>query len=127
MKIIKQILSSTCILLLCSFTFANDSITTQNTAETIYDIFPGTIIIKNKQLVLYRCTSSGYQYPLHFNHMKDEQRIRELIKLYPKFWLTLNANPFEEKGRYRLAVEAIADEHLGESCHLNDALPPLES
>ncbi|WP_143222563.1 hypothetical protein [Acinetobacter sp. ANC 4648] len=122
MKIIKQMLISTSILLLSSLTFANDPIVNQNTDEIIHDIFPGTIITEDQKLILYRCTSGGYQYPLHFKHIKDEQRIRELLKQHPQFWLNLSAIPFQEKGRYHLVVDAIFDEHVGESCHLKDVL-----
>lgn len=111
---------------LCS-SLAYASSTDTAPQEIFYDLFPGTIQQENDQLILHRCTSGETHYLLNFNHRKDEKAVRTLLKKYPKFWLNLSASAFEKDGQYYLTVERIAEKHLGQSCHLQDALSDLEN
>ena len=121
----KKILSlTTLILSLSNLTHAETKAVETNT-EKFYDRFAGTIFEKDQQLYLHVCKSVDAEFKLSFNHIRDEQHIRTLIKTYPKFWLNLSANAEKIKDEYVMTVNAIEDEHLNQSCHLNDLLDEL--
>ena len=121
----KKILSFiTLILSLSNITHAETKTSEINT-EKFYDLFAGTIIEKDQQLYLHACKSVDAEFKLSFNHTRDEQHIRTLIKTYPKFWLNLSANTEMIKDQYVMTVDAIENEHLNQSCHLSDLLDEL--
>ncbi|WP_110974344.1 hypothetical protein [Acinetobacter sp. WCHAc060042] len=121
----KKILSFiTLILSLSNITHAETKTSEINT-EKFYDLFAGTIIEKDQQLYLHACKSVDAEFKLSFNHTRDEQHIRTLIKTYPKFWLNLSANTEMIKDQYVMTVDAIENEHLNQSCHLSDFLDEL--
>ena len=119
---------NTLIIILCLI-FSNighaETLSQQTGSDTFYDLFAGTIIEKDHQLYLHACKSVDAHFKLSFNHTKDEQHIRELMKKHPKFWLNLSANPEMLEGEYLMTVDAIGDEHLNQSCHLTDLLDEL--
>ncbi|MEG0030031.1 hypothetical protein [Acinetobacter sp.] len=120
--------NNTLIIILCLI-FSNVShaktSSQQADSDTFYDLFAGTIIEKDRQLYLHACKSVDAHFKLGFNHAKDEQHIRELMKKHPKFWLNLSANAEMVEGEYLMTVDAIGDEHLNQSCHLTDLLDEL--
>ena len=121
----KKILSFiTLILSLSNNTHAGTKTSETNT-EKFYDLFAGTIIEKDQQLYLHACKSVDAEFKLSFNHTRDEQHIRTLIKTYPKFWLNLSANAEMIQDQYVMTVDAIENEHLNQSCHLSDLLDEL--
>ncbi|OTG61343.1 hypothetical protein B9T36_02825 [Acinetobacter sp. ANC 4204] len=121
----KKILSFiTLILSLSNITHAETKTSEINT-EKFYDLFAGTIIEKDQQLYLHACKSVDAEFKLSFNHTRDEQHIRTLIKTYPKFWLNLSANAEMIQDQYVMTVDAIENEHLNQSCHLSDLLDEL--
>ena len=117
------------LIIILSLVFSNVShakaFSQQMDSDTFYDLFAGTIIEKDHQLYLHVCKSVDAHFKLSFNHTKDEQHIRELMKKHPKFWLNLNANAEMVEGEYLMTVDAIGDEHLNQSCHLTDLLDEL--
>ena len=119
---------NTLIIILCLI-FSNighaETLSQQTGSDTFYDLFAGTIIEKDHQLYLHACKSIDAHFKLSFNHTKDEQHIRELIKKHTKFWLNLSANAEMVEGEYVMTVDAIGDEHLNQSCHLTDLLDEL--
>ena len=119
---------NTLIIILCLI-FSNigyaETLSQQTGGDTFYDLFAGTIIEKDHQLYLHACKSVDAHFKLSFNHTKDEQHIRELMKKHPKFWLNLSANAEMLEGEYVMAVDAIGDEHLNQNCHLTDLLDEL--
>ena len=119
---------NTLIIILCLI-FSNighaEILSQQTGSDTFYDLFAGTIIEKDHQLYLHVCKSVDAHFKLSFNHTKDEQHIRELMKKHPKFWLNLSANAEMVEGEYLMTVDAIGDEHLNQSCHLTDLLDEL--
>ena len=119
---------NTLIIILCLI-FSNighaETLSQQTGSDTFYDLFAGTIIEKDRQLYLHACKSVDAHFKLSFNHTKDEQHIRELMKKHPKFWLNLSANAEMLKGEYLMTVDAIGDEHLNQNCHLTDLLDEL--
>ena len=119
---------NTLIIILCLI-FSNishaETLSQQTDSDTFYDLFAGTIIEKDRQLYLHACKSVDAHFKLSFNHTKDEQHIRELMKKHPKFWLNLSANAEMLEGEYVMAVDAIGDEHLNQNCHLTDLLDEL--
>ena len=119
---------NTLIIILCLI-FSNishaEALSQQTDSDTFYDLFAGTIIEKDRQLYLHACKSVDAHFKLSFNHTKDEQHIREVMKKYPKFWLNLSANAEMLEGEYVMAVDAIGDEHLNQNCHLTDLLDEL--
>lgn len=119
---------NTLIIILCLI-FSNighaETLSQQTGSDTFYDLFAGTIIEKDHQLYLHACKSVDAHFKLSFNHTKDEQHIRELMKKHPKFWLNLSANAEMVEGEYVMTVDAIGDEHLKQSCHLTDLLDEL--
>mgnify|MGYP006139888331 FL=1 len=119
---------NTLIIILCLI-FSNighaETLSQQTGSDTFYDLFAGTIIEKDHQLYLHACKSVDAHFKLSFNHTKDEQHIRELMKKHPKFWLNLSANAEMVEGEYVMTVDAIGDEHLNQSCHLTDLLHEL--
>ena len=119
---------NTLIIILCLI-FSNighaETLSQQTGSDTFYDLFAGTIIEKDHQLYLHACKSVDAHFKLSFNHTKDEQHIRELIKKHTKFWLNLTANAEMVEGKYLMTVDAIGDEHLNQSCHLTDLLDEL--
>ncbi len=119
---------NTLIIILCLI-FSNishaEALSQQTDSDTFYDLFAGTIIEKDHQLYLHACKSIDAHFKLSFNHTKDEQYIRELMRKYPKFWLNLSANAEMLESEYLMTVDAIGDEHLNQSCHLTDLLDEL--
>ena len=119
---------NTLIIILCLI-FSNighaETLSQQTGSDTFYDLFAGTIIEKDHQLYLHACKSVDAHFKLSFNHTKDEQHIRELMKKHTKFWLNLSANAEMVEGEYVMTVDAIGDEHLNQSCHLTDLLDEL--
>ena len=119
---------NTLIIILCLI-FSNishaEALSQQTDSDTFYDLFAGTIIEKDHQLYLHACKSVDAHFKLSFNHTKDEQHIRELMKKHPKFWLNLSANAEMLESEYLMTVDAIGDEHLNQSCHLTDLLDEL--
>ena len=119
---------NTLIIILCLI-FSNishaEALSQQTDSDTFYDLFAGTIIEKDRQLYLHACKSVDAHFKLSFNHTKDEQHIRELMKKHPKFWLNLSANAEMLESEYLMTVDAIGDEHLNQSCHLTDLLDEL--
>ena len=119
---------NTLIIILCLI-FSNishaEALSQQTDSDTFYDLFAGTIIEKDRQLYLHACKSVDAHFKLSFNHTKDEQHIRELMKKHPKFWLNLSANTEMIKDQYVMTVDAIENEHLNQSCHLSDLLDEL--
>ena len=119
---------NTLIIILCLI-FSNighaETLSQQTGSDTFYDLFAGTIIEKDHQLYLHACKSVDAHFKLSFNHTKDEQHIRELIKKHTKFWLNLSANAEMLEGEYVMTVDAIGDEYLNQSCHLTDLLDEL--
>ena len=119
---------NTLIIILCLI-FSNighaETLSQQTGSDTFYDLFAGTIIEKDHQLYLHACKSIDAHFKLSFNHTKDEQYIRELMRKYPKFWLNLSANAEMLESEYLMTVDAIGDEHLNQSCHLTDLLDEL--
>ena len=119
---------NTLIIILCLI-FSNIShaevLSQQTDSDTFYDLFAGTIIEKDHQLYLHACKSIDAHFKLSFNHTKDEQHIRELMKKHSKFWLNLSANAEMLESEYLMTVDAIGDEHLNQSCHLTDLLDEL--
>jgi len=117
------------LIIILSLVFSNVShanpTSQQTDSGTFYDLFAGTIIEKDRQLYLHTCKSVDAHFKLSFNHTKDEQHIRELMKKYPKFWLNLSANAEMVGSEYVMTVDAIGDEHLNQSCHLTDLLDEL--
>jgi hypothetical protein len=90
-------------------------------AEKFYDRFPGTV----SQLLLKRCDLGAYEYPMHFNHAEDQSKIAGYLKKYPKFWVNILGDVYEEKEIYHLTAEEVPDVYPGESCHLSDLLDEL--
>ena len=119
---------NTLIIILCLI-FSNishaEALSQQTDSDTFYDLFAGTIIEKDHQLYLHACKSVDAHFKLSFNHTKDEQHIRELMKKHPKFWLNLSANAEMVEGEYVMTVDTIQDEHLNQNCHLTDLLDEL--
>ena len=119
---------NTLIIILCLI-FSNighaETLSQQTGSDTFYDLFAGTIIEKDHQLYLHACKSVDAHFKLSFNHTKDEQHIREVMKKYPKFWLNLSANAEMIQDQYVMTVDAIENEHLNQSCHLSDLLDEL--
>jgi len=117
------------LIIILSLVFSNVShanpTSQQTDSGTFYDLFAGTIIEKDHQLYLHACKSVDAHFKLSFNHTKDEQHIRELMKKHPKFWLNLSANAEMVGSEYLMTVDAIGDEHLNQSCHLTDLLDEL--
>ena len=117
------------LIIILSLVFSNVShakaFSQQMDSDTFYDLFAGTIIEKDHQLYLHACKSIDAHFKLSFNHTKDEQYIRELMRKYPKFWLNLSANAEMLESEYLMTVDAIGDEHLNQSCHLTDLLDEL--
>ena len=117
------------LIIILSLVFSNighaETLSQQTGSDTFYDLFAGTIIEKDHQLYLHACKSVDAHFKLSFNHTKDEQHIRELMKKHPKFWLNLSANAEMVEGEYVMTVDAIGDEHLNQSCHLTDLLDEL--
>lgn len=121
----KKILSFITLILSLSNTTHAETKTSEINTEKFYDLFAGTIIEKDQQLYLHACKSVDAEFKLSFNHTRDEQHIRTLIKTYPKFWLNLSANTEMIKDQYVMTVDAIENEHLNQSCHLSDLLDEL--
>ena len=117
------------LIIILSLVFSNvshaEALSQQMDSDTFYDLFAGTIIEKDHQLYLHACKSIDAHFKLSFNHTKDEQHIRELIKKHTKFWLNLSANAEMLEGEYVMTVDAIGDEYLNQSCHLTDLLDEL--
>lgn len=104
-----------CILYLLSSTTSQ----AKDIKETkLYDSFSGTILQHSNQLFLKRCDVGTYEYPLHFNHAHDHAEIKRYLREYPKFWVNIRGNVYEEKERYYLTVEEVSDVHSNQSCHL---------
>ena len=101
---------NTLIIILCLI-FSNishaEALSQQTDSDTFYDLFAGTIIEKDRQLYLHACKSVDAHFKLSFNHTKDEQHIRELMKKHPKFWLNLSANAEMVEGVSFMTVDAI--------------------
>ncbi|WP_291373553.1 hypothetical protein [Acinetobacter sp. UBA6720] len=121
----KKILSFIALILSLSNITHAETKTSETNTEKFYDLFAGTIIEKDQQLYLHACKSVDAEFKLSFNHTRDEQHIRTLIKTYPKFWLNLSANAEMIKDQYVMTVDAIENEHLNQSCHLSDLLDEL--
>ena len=121
----KKILSFITLILSLSNTTHAETKTSEINTEKFYDLFAGTIIEKDQQLYLHACKSVDAEFKLSFNHTRDEQHIRTLIKTYPKFWLNLSANAEMIQDQYVMTVDAIENEHLNQSCHLSDLLDEL--
>ena len=121
----KKILSFIALILSLSNITHAETKTSEINTEKFYDLFAGTIIEKDQQLYLHACKSVDAEFKLSFNHTRDEQHIRTLIKTYPKFWLNLSANAEMIKDQYVMTVDAIENEHLNQSCHLSDLLDEL--
>ena len=121
----KKILNLTTLILSLSNLAHAETKAVETNTEKFYDRFAGTILEKDQQLYLHVCKSVDAEFKLSFNHIRDEQHIRTLIKTYPKFWLNLRANAEKIKDEYVMTVNAIEDEHLNQSCHLNDLLDEL--
>ncbi|RGD93806.1 hypothetical protein [Acinetobacter sp. SWAC57] len=121
----KKILSFITLILSLSNTTHAETKTLETNTEKFYDLFAGTIIEKDQQLYLHACKSVDAEFKLSFNHTRDEQHIRTLIKTYPKFWLNLSANAEMIQDQYVMTVDAIENEHLNQSCHLSDLLDEL--
>ena len=117
------------LIIILSLVFSNvshaEALSQQTDSDTFYDLFAGTNIEKDHQLYLHACKSIDAHFKLSFNHTKDEQYIRELMRKYPKFWLNLSANAEMLESEYLMTVDAIGDEHLNQSCHLTDLLDEL--
>ena len=117
------------LIIILSLVFSNvshaEALSQQTDSDTFYDLFAGTIIEKDHQLYLHACKSIDAHFKLSFNHTKDEQYIRELMRKYPKFWLNLSANAEMLESEYLMTVDAIGDEHLNQSCHHTDLLDEL--
>ena len=121
----KKILSFIALILSLSNITHAETKTSEINTEKFYDLFAGTIIEKDQQLYLHACKSVDAEFKLSFNHTRDEQHIRTLIKTYPKFWLNLSANAEMIQDQYVMTVDAIENEHLNQSCHLSDLLDEL--
>ncbi len=73
------------------------------------------LLKKTINCLLHACKSVDAHFKLSFNHTKDEQHIREVMKKHPKFWLNLSANAeMVEEGEYVMTVDSIQDEHLNQ-------------
>ncbi|WP_374573565.1 hypothetical protein [Acinetobacter sp.] len=94
-------------------------------AEKFYDRFAGTISQRANQLFLKRCDLTAYEYPMHFNHAEDQPKVERYLEKYPKFWVNILGDVYEEKESYHLTVEEVPDVYPGESCHLTDLLDGL--
>ena len=94
-------------------------------SEVFYDLFPGTIVQEDKELYLHTCQTIDAKFKLSFNHQKDKQRIFDLIRKYPQFWVNLSANAKDENGQYLMSVAGIYEEYLNQTCHLIDLLEKL--
>ena len=94
-------------------------------AEKFYDRFPGTVSQRSGQLLLKRCDLGAYEYPMHFNHAEDQPKVERYLEKYPKFWVNILGDVYEEKESYHLTVEEVPDVYPGESYHLSDLLDEL--
>lgn len=94
-------------------------------AERFYDNFAGTVSQRSGQLFLKRCDLTAYEYPMHFNHAEEQSKVERYLKKYPKFWINILGDVYEEKEIYHLTVEDVPDVYPGESCHLTDLLDEL--
>ena len=89
------------------------------------DLFPGTIQFKNKRYILSRCTSGGDDYVLDFINQNDRKTIDQLISSKTKFWINIFGVYSSINDEHHLKVKDASDIHVGQSCHLRDALENL--
>ncbi|QIO06570.1 hypothetical protein [Acinetobacter shaoyimingii] len=91
------------------------------------DLYPGTIHFKNNRYILSRCTSGGDDYVLEFIHHNDQKTIDQLINTKAKFWINLFGVYSSIEDEHHLKVKDASDIHIGQSCHLKDALEILSN
>lgn len=94
--------------------------------QRVRDLFPGTVVLKNRQYILERCTSGGSEYVLDFSHDQQKTEIDELIKNKTRFWVNVFGDYDEINNEHHLKVRDISDIHLGQSCKVMDFLEILE-
>lgn len=112
------------LLITSPFSHAEELVATDK-VDVLYDLFSGTIIQDQDQLILQRCNLAKNQYLLDFKHIQDEDIIRKRLRQDTHFWLSLKASAYEKNEQYHLVVDEILDVHLKESCHLSDLLSDL--
>ena len=116
----------------CSFSFAETHLESSNPeikaeqSEKFYDLFPGTIKLKNDRLYLHVCRLVDEEFPLTFNHPQDRQTILDLLKEHKKFWVNLSTEVEQKDEKYHMNVEGIYEKHLNETCHLSELLDDYE-
>ena len=89
------------------------------------DLFPGTIEYKGNRYILSRCTSGGDDYVLDFIQQKDKVAVDQLIKTKSIFWINVFGVYNSINDEHHLKVKDVSEVHVGQSCHLTDALESL--
>ncbi|WP_130803175.1 hypothetical protein [Acinetobacter ihumii] len=90
------------------------------------DIFMGTIVVKEQNFYLKRCTMGADEYLIQSDHPEIFKQLQQLNQNYTKYWLSLAATvSLDDENNLKLDVKEILDVHPERSCHLNEALDDL--
>lgn len=95
-------------------------------AQDVGDLFPGTIVLKNGRYILERCTSGEPEYILDLSNDQQKSQIDALIKNNTKFWVNILGLYDEINDEHHLKVQDILDIQSGQSCTWIDFLESLE-
>ncbi|AXY56124.1 hypothetical protein CDG60_05785 [Acinetobacter chinensis] len=93
-----------------------------NTNDEIFDLFTGTVSLKNSQILLHRCSLTADDYVLNFIDPAQKQKVKKLLSSGDKFWITVLGSFSEKNAEYHLKVSEVTDIKTGSSCHLKDLL-----
>ena len=88
------------------------------------DVFPGTVLLEGKQLLLTRCDLVENKYTLVDKQGKTESLIKQLPVEIKDKNIRVSVNVIgeyrEKNGQNYLYVEELSDIKVGKSCHLSD-------
>ncbi|ENV31153.1 hypothetical protein [Acinetobacter baumannii] len=91
------------------------------------DIFNGTILFKNNDWHFVRCSITQDDYLIEAPQEVFTQ-FKELQQQQKNYWVSVLAEVNEQQnGNLILKIEKIDEVHLGETCHLLEALKNFEN